>query len=91
MDARCKKTYNYGEILDLGEDRWRRRVRVCELGVERCLNFYKYIWFEVGNIMWKKHRSVLQDHAKYIKNIIVKPFRVGIFQYAESFRDIHNL
>ena len=41
--------------------------------------------------MWRKHRSTFQYHVKYIHNDIVKPFRVGILQYAESVRDMHNL
>ena len=41
--------------------------------------------------MWKKHRSVIQDHVKYIHNDIVKPFRFGILQYSERVHEMHNL
>ena len=40
------------------------------LGTYRCLDFKKYIWFELGKSMWKKHWRVFQDHVKYILNDI---------------------
>ena len=60
-------------------------------GVERCIDFDIYIWFKLGKSVWKKHRSVFQDHVKYIHNDIVKPFRVVILQYAERVREMHDL
>ena len=41
--------------------------------------------------MWKKHRSVLQDHVKYIQNDIVKTFRSGILQYTKRVHEMHDL
>ena len=41
--------------------------------------------------MWKKHRSVFQDHIKYIYNDIVKLFRVGILRQAERVQEMHDL
>ena len=61
------------------------------LGVYRCLNFNKYIWFEVGKSMRKKHQSVFQNRVKYIHNDIVKPFIVGIRQYAKRVREMQDL
>ena len=51
-------------------------------GSERCTYFDKELWLKLGNIMFKKHRSTFQGHVKYTNNEIVKPFRVGIIQYA---------
>ena len=45
----------------------------------------------LGKSVWKNHRSVFQDHVKYIHNDIVKPFIFFILQYAEHFHRIHNL
>ena len=56
------------------------------LGMDKCINFDKDIWFKLGKSMRKKHWSVFQDHVKYIHNDIVKPFRVGILQYAQHVR-----
>ena len=41
--------------------------------------------------MWMNHRSVYQDHLKYVCNDIVKPFRFGILHYAERVMDMHDL
>ena len=61
------------------------------LGAHRLLDFEKEIWFELGKIIWKKHRSVLQDHIKYIHNENLKPFRVFILQYAKSAHEMHDI
>ena len=61
------------------------------LGVDRCLDFEKDIWSELGNSMWKKHWSVLQYHVKQNHNDIVKPFRVGILHQSERIREMHDL
>ena len=44
------------------------------LGIYKFINFEDELWFELAKCMWRKHRSVLQDHVKYIHNDIVKPF-----------------
>ena len=41
--------------------------------------------------MWRNHRSVYQDHLKYIRNDIVKPLCIKILRYAERVRDMHDL
>ena len=41
--------------------------------------------------MCRKHRSVYQDHTKYIHNDIVKTFKVKILRYAERVCEIHDL
>ena len=41
--------------------------------------------------MCRKHRSIYQDHIKYIWNDIVKPFKVKIIRYAERVNEMHDL
>ena len=41
--------------------------------------------------MWRKHRSNFQDHVKYIHNEILKPFIVGIIQYADHIHEMHDI
>ena len=60
------------------------------LVMEKYVNFDKDIWFELGKCMWRKHRSVFQDHLKYICNDIVKPFCVGIICCYEHVQEIHD-
>ena len=55
-------------------------------GSELCAYFEKELWFELVNRMWRKHRSAIQYHVKYIHNDILNPFRVNIIQYKERFR-----
>ena len=43
------------------------------------------------NSTWKNHQSVFQDHLKYIRNDILKPFRVVILHYAERVEEMHDL
>ena len=57
----------------------------------KCINFDNELWFYLGNSMCKKHRSVFQDHIKYIYNDIVKLFRVGILRQAERVQEMHDL
>ena len=61
------------------------------LGRDKCISFEKELCFELEKGMWKKHRSVFQDHIKYIKNDIVKPFLVGILHYAERAQEMNCL
>ena len=39
----------------------------------------------------EKHRSVFQEHVKYIHNDIVKPLRFVILHYSERVHEMHNL
>ena len=59
-------------------------------GDERCTYFEKELWFELDWSMWRNHRSVFQDHVKYINNDIVKTFRVGIIQYTDHVCEMHD-
>ena len=61
------------------------------LGLDKCVDFEKDIWFALGKLMWRKHRSVFQDHLKYIHNDIVKPFRFGMIHYAKRVEEMHYL
>ena len=61
------------------------------LGPNRCSDFEKDIWFELGKSMWKRHHRIYQGHVKYIHNDIVKTFRVIILQYADRVCEMHYL
>ena len=41
-------------------------------GIERCNDFEKEFWFDLGKSMWRNHWSTFQYHAKYIHNDIMK-------------------
>ena len=59
--------------------------------VERYAYFEKQLWFDFGNNMWSKQRSIFQDNVKYIQNEILNPFRASILQYTERIREMNGL
>ena len=61
------------------------------LAIDKCVNFERELWFELGKCMWRKHRSVYQDHIKYFCNDILKSFKVKTLRYAERVQEIHEL
>ena len=61
------------------------------LRIDKYVNFKREIWFVLGKCMCRKHRSVYQDHMKYVHNDIVKPFCVRILCYTKRIRDMHDL
>ena len=61
------------------------------LGLEKYVDFENENWFELVKTTWRNHRRVFQDHIKYIRNEIVKLFRVGIIHYADHVQDMHDL
>ena len=61
------------------------------LANDKCVDFEREFWFDLRKCMWRKHRIVYQDHTKYVRNDIVKPFKVKILRYANRVRDIHEL
>ena len=65
--------------------------RYAYLGLDKCVDSEKDLWLDLGKAMWRKHRSVNEDHMKYIRNDIVKPFHVVILCYTERVQDTHDL
>ena len=60
------------------------------LAMDMRVNLERERWFESRICMWRKHRSVYQDHMKYICNDIVNPFSVKIFRDAERVREMYD-
>ena len=61
------------------------------IGADISVDFEKELWFELGKRMWRNHISIFQDHVKFMHNDIVNPIRIGISQYANNFREMHDL
>ena len=61
------------------------------LYIDKCVNFERELWFELGKYMWRKHWSVYQDYMEYVRNGIVKHFIVKIFHYTKRVREMHDL
>ena len=60
------------------------------LVIDNCVAFKRELCFELGKCMWIKYWSVYQDHMKYVRNDIVKPFRVKILRYTKRVREMHD-
>ena len=61
------------------------------LAQDKCVNFERELWFELGKCVWRKKWSIYQDHMKYIQNEIVKPLKFKNFCYAECVHEMHDL
>ena len=61
------------------------------LARDKCVDFERELWFELGKCMWRNQRIVYQDHMKYVRNDIVKHSKVKILRYAERVHDMHDL
>ena len=61
------------------------------LAINKCVDYKRELWFDLRKCMWRKHLSVYQDHMKYVRNDIVKPFKVKILRYAKRVQDMHEL
>ena len=58
---------------------------------DKCVDLERGLWLELGKYIRRKHRSIYQDHMKYVRNDIVKPFKVKIIRYAERVREMNDL
>ena len=61
------------------------------LARDKCVDSKRDLWLELEKCMWRKHRSVYQDHIYYVCKYSVKPFKVKILCYAERIRDMYDL
>ena len=61
------------------------------LAIDKFFDFERELWFVFGKCMWRKHWIVYQDYMKYVRNDIVKPFRVKILRYAKCVQEMHEL
>ena len=58
---------------------------------DKCIDFERELQFDLGKCTWRKHQSVYQDHMKYVRNDILKTFKVKNLRYAERVREMHDL
>ena len=58
---------------------------------DKCVDFERELWFELGKCMWINHWSVYQEHIKYVCNDILKPLKVKILRYDERVREMRDL
>jgi hypothetical protein len=65
---------------------WRRQRRYPKETLEKlgttaneyCQQYESYVWFEMGKLMWMRHRTVHDEHVRYLENKIIKPYDMAI-------------
>ena len=58
---------------------------------DKCVDFGRALWLELGDCMCRKHWSVYQDHMKYVRNENVKPFKIKTLRYSENVCEMHEI
>jgi hypothetical protein len=68
-----------GEKNDVPED---TQSKLGETNDEYCQQQYEsFVWFEMGKLMWVRHRTVQDEHIRYLENKIIKPYDMAIRDY----------
>ena len=53
------------------------------LAIDKCVDYERELWFDLVKCMWRKYQTVYLDRMKYVRNDILKPFKVKILRYTE--------
>ena len=61
------------------------------LSWDKYVYFERELWFDLGECIQRKHWSVYKNHMKYVRNNIVKPFKLKILPYAKRVCKMNNL
>ena len=56
-----------------------------------CINIELYLLFKIVKLMRKKHHSVFDEHMRYVKSDIQKPYKLRRFHYYEWLRKMFDL
>ena len=55
-----------------------------------CECYEAYVWFETGKMMWNRHRTVFEEHIRYIENKIIKPFDMVIRDFYDRVNEMYS-
>ena len=61
------------------------------LAIDKCVDYERELWFDLVKCMWRKYQTVYLDRMKYVRNDILKPFKVKILRYAKRVQKMHEL
>mmetsp|Transcript_17197 Transcript_17197/g.32552 ORF Transcript_17197/g.32552 Transcript_17197/m.32552 type:complete len:470 (+) Transcript_17197:1371-2780(+) len=56
----------------------------------QCSCYEAYVWFEYGRMMWNRHRTVFEEHIRYIENKIIKPFDMLIRDFYDRVNEMYS-
>ena len=58
---------------------------------DQCVDLDCALCLMLDRYMWKKHRSVFDEHIIYVNNDTHNPYKMGIFKYAGCVREMFEL
>eukprot|EP00557_Chaetoceros_sp_GSL56_P012168 CAMPEP_0176484630 /NCGR_PEP_ID=MMETSP0200_2-20121128/4560_1 /TAXON_ID=947934 /ORGANISM="Chaetoceros sp., Strain GSL56" /LENGTH=472 /DNA_ID=CAMNT_0017881123 /DNA_START=218 /DNA_END=1637 /DNA_ORIENTATION=- len=65
-------------------------VQIGDTVREQCQSYETYVWFEMGKLMWTRHRTVLDEHIRYLENKIIKPYDMAIRDFYDRVIEMYS-
>jgi hypothetical protein len=57
---------------------------------EYCQQSESYVWFEMGKLMWVRYRTVHDEHVRYLKNKIIKPYDMAMRDFYDQVIEMYS-
>jgi hypothetical protein len=57
---------------------------------QHCSSYETYVWFEMGKLLWTRHRTVQEEHIRYLENKIIKPFDMAIRDFYDRVVEMYS-
>jgi hypothetical protein len=57
---------------------------------EYCQQYESYVWFKMGKLMWVRHQTVHDEHIRYLKNKIIKPYDMVIRDFYDQVIEMYS-
>jgi hypothetical protein len=61
-----------------------------ETNDEHCQQYESYVWFEMGKLMWVRHRTVQDEHIRYLENKIIKPYDMAMRDFYDRVVEMYS-
>jgi hypothetical protein len=53
-------------------------------------SYEAYVWFEMGKLLWTRHRTVQEEHIRYLENKIIKPYDMAIRDFYDRVIEMYT-
>jgi hypothetical protein len=57
---------------------------------QHCSSYKTYVWFEMGKLLWTRHRTVQEEHIRYLENKVIKPFDMAIRDFYDRVVEMYS-
>jgi hypothetical protein len=51
---------------------------------QHCMSYETNVWFEMGKLLWTRHRTVQEEHIRYLENKVIEPFDMAIRDFYDQ-------